>query len=90
MLIGQRFRRGQQSRRFRVQPLVPVQQQFEHLLRLRKGPVRGEKHVHERTLQLAVVRRQGVHQPGQGGRLDEPHPDRFPLQVGDLIVGVLL
>uniref|UniRef100_A0A182PZJ7 Uncharacterized protein n=1 Tax=Anopheles farauti TaxID=69004 RepID=A0A182PZJ7_9DIPT len=79
-----------QEGRFGVQLLVPVEQQLEHLLRLREGAVGVQEHVHERALELTVVGREGIDQPGEGGRLNEPHPYRLPLQVRYLIVGILL
>uniref|UniRef100_A0A182V017 Uncharacterized protein n=1 Tax=Anopheles merus TaxID=30066 RepID=A0A182V017_ANOME len=71
---------GLQEGRLGVQLLIPVEQQLEHLLRLREGAEGVQEHVHERALELAVVGREGIDQPGQGGRLDEPHAHRLPFQ----------
>uniref|UniRef100_A0A182ILQ5 Uncharacterized protein n=1 Tax=Anopheles atroparvus TaxID=41427 RepID=A0A182ILQ5_ANOAO len=79
VLIRDGFRLLKQGR-LGVQLLVPLEQQLQHLLRLGEGAVGVQEHVNERALQFAVVRREGIDQPGQGGRLDEPHANGFPLQ----------
>lgn len=64
-----------------VQALVALQQQVNDLLRVRERAVRGEEHVHEGALQLAVVGGQRLDEARQRRRLHEAHTHRFPFQV---------
>ena len=68
----------------------PLCEEVDDLFCWGKGPVGGEEHIDVGGLQLPSVAGQGLHQLLQGPRLHEPHSDRLPLQVGDVVLLVII
>ena len=55
-----------------------------------KGPVGGEEDIDVGGLELPRVTGKGLDQLFQGPRLHEPHSDRLPLEVGDVVLLVII
>lgn len=69
----------------------PLNEKIQHLLRCSKGSISSQEHVDVGRLDLTGVGGgQVLHQAAQGAGLHETHPDGFPLEVRDAIIGILM
>ena len=55
-----------------------------------KCPVGREEDIDVGGLELPRVAGQGLHKLLQGPRLHEPHSDRLPLEMGDVVLLVII